>query len=107
MFPVKVVKAEDCRNELIKAIKEHLNNYVKKDENKEDKYNGMISIINVGEKVPEETIEIVNDLCKIDEIIEEEPEEKEKDNENEKDKDKDNKENKEPEKEVKEEVKNN
>ena len=85
MFPVNVVKAENCRDELIKAIKEHLNNYVKKEENK---YNGMITIINVGDNIPEETNEIVNDLCKIDVINEEVNEEKEKGKEVNKDQEK-------------------
>ena len=98
MFPVKVVKSDNCRDELIKAIKEHLNNFGKKEENK---YNGMISIINVGDNIPEETNKIVNDLCNIDVINEEVEEEKEKD------KEKENKEqDKEKEKE-KEEDKNN
>ena len=79
MFPVKVVKSDSCRDELIKAIKEHLNNYSQKDENK---YNGMISIINVGDNIPEETNQIVNDLCNIDVINEEVEEEKDKEKDN-------------------------
>ena len=88
MFPVNVVKTDNCRNDLIKAIKEHLNKYAKKEENK---YNGIINIINVGDNIPDETNEVVNDLCKIDVIIEE--------NNEDKDKEKENKENKENEKE--------
>ena len=80
MFPVNVIKSENCRNDLIKVIKEHLNNYAKKDENK---YNGMISIINVEKGVQEETTEVVNNLCKIDIIVEENIEEKEKEKEKE------------------------
>ena len=89
MFPVNVIKSEDCRNDLIKTIKEHLNNYLKKEENK---YNGMISIINVGENIPEETNEIINELCKNDIIIEENNEEKEKENKENENKEKENKE---------------
>ena len=81
MFPVNVIKSENCRNDLIKVIKEHLNNYAKKDENK---YNGVISIINVEKGVQEETTEVVNNLCKIDIIVEENIEEKEKEKEKEK-----------------------
>ena len=79
MFPVKVVKSDSCRDELIKAIKEHLNNYSQKEENK---YNGMITIINVGDNIPEETNQIVNDLCNIDVINEEVEEEKDKEKDN-------------------------
>ena len=75
MFPVNVIKTEDCRSELIKSIKAHLNSYSNKEENK---YNGMINIINVGENVPDETNEIVNNLCSIDVIVEENNEEKNK-----------------------------
>ena len=87
MFPVNVIKSENCRNDLIKVIKEHLNNYAKKDENK---YGGMITIINVEKDVQEETTEVVNDLCKNDIIVEENIEEKEKENK-EKEEDKNNK----------------
>ena len=97
MFPVNVVKSDNCRNDLIKAIKEHLNKYAKKEENK---YNGIINIINVGDNIPDETNEVVNDLCKIDVIIEENNEDKEKEN-------KENKENKESKENEKEEDKNN
>ena len=91
MFPVNTIKSEDCRKDLIKAIKDHLNNYAKKEENK---YNGMINIINVGENIQEETNEIVNELIKNDIIIEENNEEKENENkeaQKEKEEDKNNK----------------
>ena len=67
MFPVNVIKSEDCRSELIKSIITHLNSYSKKEENK---YNGMINIINVGENIPEETSKVVNNLCSIDVFVE-------------------------------------
>ena len=85
MFPVNVVKTDNCRNELIKAIKDHLNNYAKKEENK---YNGVINIINVGDNIPDESNEVVNDLCKIDVIIEENNDDKEKENKEDKVKEK-------------------
>ena len=78
MFPVTVTKSDNCRDDLIKIIKTHLDNLRKKEENK---YEGMISVINVG-NVGEESDEKVNDLCKIDLYVEE-PEEN---NENEKEK---------------------
>ena len=104
MFPVNVVKTDNCRNDLIKAIKEHLNKYAKKEENK---YNGIINIINVGDNIPDETNEVVNDLCKIDVIIEENNEDKDKEKENKEKENKENKENKESKENEKEEDKNN
>ena len=79
MFPVKVIKSGNCRDDLIKIIKTHLDKFAKKDENK---YEGMISVINVGNDIGEEKNENVNELCKIDVYVEE-PEEN---NENEKEK---------------------
>jgi len=80
MFPVNIIKSDKCREELIKEIKKHLDNFGKKEDNK---YEGIISIINVGENINEETDEIVNELCNIDVINEEEEviEEKEKEKE--------------------------
>ena len=71
MFPVNAIKTDKCREELIKAIKLHLDNFVKKDENK---YEGIINIINVEDNINEETIELVNELGKIDVIVEEQEE---------------------------------
>ena len=71
MFPVNAIKTDKCREELIKAIKTHLDNFGKKEENK---YEGIINIINVGDNINDETIELVNELGKID-VINEEPEE--------------------------------
>ena len=85
MFPTNVIKSDKCRDELIKVIKEHLDKYAKKEENK---YEGMISIINIGDNIEEETTEMVNKLCEIDVINEVEEENKENEK-NEKDKDKD------------------
>ena len=79
MFPVNVIKSDNCRDDLIKVIKTHLDNFSKKEENK---YEGMISVINVGKEVNEETDEGVNNLCKIDVYVEE----KEENIENEKEK---------------------
>ena len=45
-FPVKVIESGNCREELIKIIGEHIDNYLKKDE---IKYKGLISLIKVGE----------------------------------------------------------
>ena len=78
MFPVNAIKTDKCREELIKAIKLHLDNFVKKDENK---YEGIINIINVEDNINEETIELVNELEKIDVIVEEQEEVVEKEEE--------------------------
>ena len=78
MFPVNAIKTDKCREELIKAIKLHLDNFVKKDENK---YEGIINIINVEDNISEETIELVNELGKIDVIVEEQEEVVEKEEE--------------------------
>ena len=51
-FPVKVVESANCREELIKILGEHIDNYLKKDE---IKYKGTISLIKVGEDVGNET----------------------------------------------------
>ena len=75
MFPVNVIKSDNCRDDLIKVIKTHLDNFSKKEENK---YEGMISVINVGKEVNEETDEGVNNLCKIDVYVEEKEENKKK-----------------------------
>ena len=48
MFPVNAIKTDKCREELIKAIKTHLDNFGKKEENK---YEGIINIINVGDNI--------------------------------------------------------
>ena len=86
MFPVNVIKSENCRDDLIKIIKTHLDNFRKKSENN---YEGMISVINVGNDVGEENDKNVNELCNIDVYVEE-PEDNEKENEKEKNvKDKD------------------
>ena len=86
MFPINAIKTDKCREELIKAIKTHLDNFGKKEENK---YEGIINIINVGDNINDETIELVNELGKID-VINEEPEEnaekEEEKNQNEKEK---------------------
>ena len=87
MFPVNVIKSENCRDDLIKIIKTHLDNFRKKSENN---YEGMISVINVGNDVGEENNENVNKLCSIDIYVEEPEENNEKEKEkekNEKDKD--------------------
>ena len=78
MFPVNSIKTDKCREELIKAIKTHLDNYAKKEENK---YEGIINIINVGDNINEETIELVNELEKSDVINEEQEENVEKEEE--------------------------
>ena len=85
MFPVNVVKTDKCREELIKAIKTHLDKFAKKEENK---YEGIINVINVGDNINEENNELVNELSKLD-VINEEPEEN---NEKEKDKNQNDKE---------------
>ena len=81
MFPVNVIKSENCRDDLIKIIKTHLDNFRKKSENN---YEGMISVINVGNDVGEENNENVNKLCSIDIYVEEPEENNEKEKEKEK-----------------------
>ena len=81
MFPVNVIKSENCRDDLIKIIKTHLDNFRKKSENN---YEGMISVINVGNDVGEENNENVNKLCSIDMYVEEPEENNEKEKEKEK-----------------------
>ena len=81
MFPVNVIKSENCRDDLIKIIKTHLDNFRKKSENN---YEGMISVINVGNDVGEENNENVNKLCGIDIYVEEPEENNEKEKEKEK-----------------------
>ena len=51
-FPVKVVESANCREELIKILGEHIDNYLKKDE---IKYKGTISLIKLGEDVGNES----------------------------------------------------
>ena len=53
-FPIKVVENESFREEIIKMIGEHMDNYLKREENK---YKGLISIIKIGEDVSQETEE--------------------------------------------------
>ena len=81
MFPVNVIKSQNCRDDLIKIIKTHLDNFRKKSENN---YEGMISVINVGNDVGEENNENVNKLCSIDIYVEEPEENNEKEKEKEK-----------------------
>ena len=65
-FPVKIVDNGSCREELVKLIGEHINNYLKKEQNK---YKGLISIIKIGEEVNKENEE---EIRKISLAIEEE-----------------------------------
>ena len=81
MFPVNVIKSQNCRDDLIKIINTHLDNFRKKSENN---YEGMISVINVGNDVGEENNENVNKLCSIDIYVEEPEENNEKEKEKEK-----------------------
>ena len=50
-YPIKVIDSVNCREELVKMIGEHMDNYIKKDENK---YKGLIAMIKVREDVPNE-----------------------------------------------------
>ena len=78
MYPVNVIQSNKCRDDLINIIKTHLDKLKKKDENK---YEGMISIINVGNEVGEEKDEEVNKLCDIDVYVDEPEENKEEEKE--------------------------
>ena len=51
-FPIKVIENGSFREELVKLIGEHMDNYLHKEENK---YKGLISIIKIGENVETES----------------------------------------------------
>ena len=62
MFPVKIIEATDaCREELIKALGNHLDNFMNREELK---YKGIITIIKINGEIPVETIEAVNKVSK-------------------------------------------
>ena len=61
-FPVKIIEASDtCREELIKALGNHLDNFMNREELK---YKGMITVIKINGDIPVETIEAVNKVSK-------------------------------------------
>ena len=61
-FPVKIIEASDtCREELIKALGNHLDNFINREELK---YKGNITIIKINGEVPVETVEGVNKISK-------------------------------------------
>ena len=61
-YPVKLIEASDtCREELIKVIGSHIDNYMAR---KDTGYNGMITIIKINREVPEETDESVNKVSR-------------------------------------------
>ena len=61
-YPVKFIEASDtCREELIKVIGSHIDNYMAR---KESGYTGMITIIKINGEVPEETDESVNKVSR-------------------------------------------
>ena len=62
MFPVKIIESSDaCREELIKSLGNHLDNFMNREELK---YKGLITIIKINGEVPIETIEAVNKISK-------------------------------------------
>ena len=62
MFPIKLIEASDiCREELIKALGNHLDNFMNREELK---YKGIITIIKINGEIPVETIEAVNKVSK-------------------------------------------
>ena len=62
MFPVKIIESSDaCREELIKSLGNHLDNFMNREELK---YKGLITIIKINGEVPVETIEAVNKISK-------------------------------------------
>ena len=65
-YPVKAVDNPSYREELVKLIGEHINNYLKKEENK---YKGLISVIKIGEDATKENEE---EIRKVMVAIEEE-----------------------------------
>ena len=61
-YPVKFIEASDtCREELIKVIGSHIDNYMSR---KDTGYSGMINIIKINGEVPEETDESVNKVSR-------------------------------------------
>ena len=61
-FPVKIIEASDtCREELIKALGNHLDNFMNREELK---YKGNITVIKINGDVPMETVEGVNKISK-------------------------------------------
>ena len=61
-FPVKIIEASDtCREELIKALGNHLDNFINREELK---YKGNITVIKINGEVPNESIEGVNKISK-------------------------------------------
>ena len=61
-YPLKFIEASDtCREELIKVIGSHIDNYMAR---KESSYSGMITIIKINGEVPEETDESVNKVSR-------------------------------------------
>ena len=61
-YPLKLIEASDtCREELIKVIGSHIDNYMAR---KESSYSGMIAIIKINGEVPEETDESVNKVSR-------------------------------------------
>ena len=65
-YPVKAIDNPSYREELVKLIGEHINNYLKKEENK---YKGLISVIKIGEDATKENEE---EIRKVMVAIEEE-----------------------------------
>ena len=62
MFPVKIIESSDaCREELIKSLGNHLDNFMNREELK---YKGLVTIIKINGEVPVETIEAVNKISK-------------------------------------------
>jgi len=61
-FPIKIIEASDtCREELIKALGNHLDNFMNREELK---YKGNITVIKINGEVPVETVEGVNKISK-------------------------------------------
>ncbi len=61
-FPIKIIEASDtCREELIKALGNHLDNFINREELK---YKGNITVIKINGEIPEENIEGVNKISK-------------------------------------------
>ena len=61
-YPVKLIEASDtCREELIKVIGSHIDNFMSR---KDTGYTGMITIIKINGEVPDETDESVNKVSR-------------------------------------------
>jgi adenylate kinase len=61
-FPVKCMESENCREELVRAVGTHIDNFNGREDSK---YNGVIEVVKIIGEPPLETVESVNATSKI------------------------------------------